>query len=61
MIRRLLAARLRDERGVSLAEVLLASSLFVVVLGAALTPFELFHRTERANANQNESQVRTSS
>ena len=56
MIRRLLAVRLRDERGVSLAEVLIASSLFIVVLGAALTPFELFSRTERANANQNESQ-----
>jgi Tfp pilus assembly protein PilV len=56
MIRRLFAARLRDERGYSLAEVLIASSLFIVVLGAALTPFELFNRTERANANQNESQ-----
>ena len=55
MIRRLLT-RVREESGVSLAEVLMASSLFVVVLGAALTPFELFNRTERANANQNESQ-----
>jgi hypothetical protein len=56
MIRRLFNTRLREERGVSLAEVLLASSLFIVVLGAALTPFELFSRTERAAANQNDSQ-----
>jgi hypothetical protein len=48
--------RVREESGVSLAEVLLASSLFVVVLGAALTPFEVFIRTERATANQNDSQ-----
>jgi type II secretory pathway component PulJ len=56
VIRRLLTTRLREERGFSLLEVMVASSLFIVVLGAALTPFELFSRTERANANQNESQ-----
>jgi hypothetical protein len=48
--------RLRDESGVSLAEVLAAASILMIVLGATLAPFELLHRTERATANQNDSQ-----
>ena len=48
--------RLRAEAGVSMAEVLAASALLMVVLGAALTPFDVLHRTERATANQNDSQ-----
>jgi hypothetical protein len=53
---RSLTSRLREERGISLAEVLMASTLFIVVLGAALTPIELLGRVERSTANQNDSQ-----
>lgn len=49
-------ARLRSESGFTLMETLLASSILIVVLGAALAPFELLHRTERKTTNQNESQ-----
>jgi type II secretory pathway pseudopilin PulG len=49
-------ALLRQESGFTLMEALVASSLLIVVLGAALTPFDLVHRTERATVNQNESQ-----
>jgi hypothetical protein len=49
-------AMLRAEGGHTFMEVLIAGSLLAVVLGAALTPFDLLHRTERATVNQNESQ-----
>jgi hypothetical protein len=47
---------LGDERGVSLAEVLVAAALLVVVLGAAVTPFQLLQRTDQITQRQNESQ-----
>jgi hypothetical protein len=53
---RALSDRLRDQSGVSLGEVLASAALFVVVLGAALTPFELVHRNERVTSSQNDSQ-----
>jgi hypothetical protein len=49
-------ARLHDEAGFTLMEALVAASLMIVVLGAALTPFELLHRTQRTITNQNETQ-----
>jgi type II secretory pathway pseudopilin PulG len=49
-------AALRDESGFTFVEVLAAAALMIVVLGAALTPFELLHKTERTIANQNDSQ-----
>lgn len=49
-------AALRNESGFSLIESLAGAALMIVVLGAALTPFELLHRTERTIANQNDSQ-----
>jgi Tfp pilus assembly protein PilV len=49
-------ARLRDERGIGLAEVMMSVALMAVVIGAALAPFEILHRTERTNTHQNESQ-----
>jgi type II secretory pathway pseudopilin PulG len=49
-------ARLGDEAGFTLMEALIASALLIVVLGAALAPFELLHRTARTTDNQNESQ-----
>jgi hypothetical protein len=52
MIRRLL----HDERGIGLAEVMMSVALMAVVVGAALAPFEVLHRTERTNTHQNESQ-----
>lgn len=48
--------RLRGEGGFSLMEVLIASSLMIVVLGTALVPFELVQRTQRVTENQNDSQ-----
>jgi type II secretory pathway pseudopilin PulG len=48
--------RLGDEAGFTLMEGLIAAALLIVVLGAALVPFELLHRTARATDNQNESQ-----
>jgi prepilin-type N-terminal cleavage/methylation domain-containing protein len=48
--------RLRDERGFSLMEVLIAAALMVVVLGTALVPFQLVQKTERVAANQNDAQ-----
>ncbi|HEX8741940.1 MAG TPA: hypothetical protein VF712_02295 [Thermoleophilaceae bacterium] len=48
--------RLRDETAMSLMEVLMGATLMAVVLGAALAPFELLHRTQRQTINQNESQ-----
>ncbi len=52
MIRRLL----RDQSGMTLMEVTMAAALMVIVLGAAIAPFEVLHRTERRTVNQNESQ-----
>ena len=48
--------RLRGEAGFTLAEVLMASALLLVVLGAALTPFEVLNSSQRKTANQNDSQ-----
>jgi Tfp pilus assembly protein PilV len=48
--------RLRNEGGMTLIEVMVAASLMVVVLGAAMAPFDLLHRTEQRTLNQNESQ-----
>ena len=49
-------ARLRDERGMGLAEVMMSVALMAVVVGAALAPFDALHRTERTNTHQNEAQ-----
>lgn len=49
-------ARLRDQRGVGLPEVMVSVALMAVVVGAALTPFEALHTNERTNTNQNEAQ-----
>jgi type II secretory pathway pseudopilin PulG len=49
-------ARLRDERGFTLMEMLLASSLMIVVLGATLTVFEQFVTTSDRNTKQNDAQ-----
>jgi Tfp pilus assembly protein PilV len=49
-------ARLRDESGMTLLEVMVAAALMVVVLGAAITPLDVLHKTERRTINQNESQ-----
>jgi type II secretory pathway pseudopilin PulG len=48
--------RVRGEAGFTLAEVLMASALLIVVLGAAVAPFEVLNNTQRATANQNDSQ-----
>ncbi|MEA2475269.1 MAG: hypothetical protein QOE06_3184 [Thermoleophilaceae bacterium] len=47
---------LHDERGFTLMEVLIAASLMVVVLGAAIAPFVLLGRTQRITNNQNDAQ-----
>jgi type II secretory pathway pseudopilin PulG len=47
---------LRAETGFTLMEALVASSLLIVVLGAALAPFDLLHRVQTRTTNQNESQ-----
>jgi len=47
---------LRSERGFSTMEVLIVSALLLVVLGAALTPFEVLSRTDTKTQNQNDSQ-----
>lgn len=52
MIRR----QLNDESGMTLIEVMITAVLMIVVLGAAIAPFEVLHRTERQTVNQNESQ-----
>lgn len=49
-------ARLRDQRGFTLIEMLLASSLMIVVLGATLTVFEQFVTTSDRNTAQNDAQ-----
>ena len=48
--------RLRDERGLALTELLVASSLMIVVLGATLTTFDQFNTITRTNQLQNDSQ-----
>jgi prepilin-type N-terminal cleavage/methylation domain-containing protein len=48
--------RLRDERGMTLTELLMAASLLVVILTAALGPFEIVARVDRVAQNQNDSQ-----
>ena len=48
--------RLRDESGWTLMEVIIASALLTVVLGAALAPFELMGRTNRVTQDQNDAQ-----
>jgi type II secretory pathway pseudopilin PulG len=48
--------RLRAESGFSLPEVLVVAALMIVVLGAAVMPFQLLQRTDRATQNQNDSQ-----
>jgi hypothetical protein len=48
--------RLREERGLSLMEVLIASALMIVVIGTALVPFQLVQRTQGVAESQMESQ-----
>jgi type II secretory pathway pseudopilin PulG len=48
--------RLRNESGFTLMEVLLASSLMIVVLAATLTVFEQFVTTSDRNTRQNDAQ-----
>jgi hypothetical protein len=55
MLRRL-ARRLREESGMSLAEVLMVSFMFVVVLTAALAPFETLLKIDRRTHAQNDTQ-----
>jgi type II secretory pathway pseudopilin PulG len=47
---------LREEGGFTITEVLIAASLMVVVLGAAISPFVLLGRTQRITTNQNDAQ-----
>ncbi len=49
-------ARLRDQRGFTLMEMLLASSLMIVVLAATLTVFDQFVTTSDRNTEQNDAQ-----
>jgi type II secretory pathway pseudopilin PulG len=49
-------ARLREQQGFTLIEVLLACSLMIVVLTATLTVFEQFVTTSNRNATQNDAQ-----
>jgi type II secretory pathway pseudopilin PulG len=49
-------ARLRGQRGFTLIEVLLSSSLMIVVLAATLTVFEQFVTTSTRNTKQNDAQ-----
>lgn len=48
--------RLCQERGMSVAEVLIVSFMFVVVLIAALTPFDVLQKVDRRTQAQNDSQ-----
>jgi type II secretory pathway pseudopilin PulG len=48
--------RLRGEAGMTLAEILMACALLIVVLGAALAPFEVLNSSQRRTENQNDSQ-----
>jgi type II secretory pathway pseudopilin PulG len=47
---------MRDERGFTLMELLLASTLMIVILGATLTVFEQFVTTSDRNTRQNDAQ-----
>jgi hypothetical protein len=49
-------SRLRGERGFTTMELLLASSLMLVILGATLTSLDGFGETSRVSAAQNDSQ-----
>jgi type II secretory pathway pseudopilin PulG len=51
-----LIARLREERGFTLIDLLISSSLMIVVLGATLTVFEQFVTTSDRNTQQNAAQ-----
>ena len=55
--------RLRDERGLTLIEVLVASTIFLFVLGASLTVFDAVHddhvRVERHNDAQDAARLTT--
>lgn len=53
------ARRVRGEAGFTLVEVLLASSLLIVVLGATLTTLNVFERNAKANEQQNDAQDET--
>jgi type II secretory pathway pseudopilin PulG len=48
--------RLRSERGFTLAELLIASTLMIVVLGATLTVLDQFVQTSSRNTRQNDAQ-----
>lgn len=48
--------RLRGEAGMSLAEVLIVSFMFVVVLIAALTPFDVLQKVDARTQAQNDTQ-----
>jgi type II secretory pathway component PulJ len=48
--------RLREEQGMTLVEVLMASVLMLIVLGATLTTFNNFERNVKTNEQQNEAQ-----
>jgi len=49
-------ARLRDQAGFTLVELLIASSLMIVVLGATLTVFDQFVTVSNRNTQQNAAQ-----
>jgi type II secretory pathway pseudopilin PulG len=49
-------ARLKQQHGFTLAELLIASSLMIVVLGATLTVFDQFVSVSNRNTNQNAAQ-----
>lgn len=49
-------ARLGEEQGMTLIELLMASVLMLVVLGATLTTFNNFERNVKTNEQQNEAQ-----
>lgn len=51
-----IARRLRDDRGVSLIEMLVVTVMFTIVLLAALTPFEVLQNVERKSQSQNDTQ-----
>ena len=48
--------RVRDERGMSLVEILVVTVMFVIVLLAALTPFEVLQTVDRKAQAQNDTQ-----
>ncbi len=49
-------SRLRDQSGISLIEMVIASGLLLLLLTAALMPFEVFDRTTQSNERQNDTQ-----